>query len=705
MRLAADAGGNGIAIWAERSGMVSSIVYTARYDAARDAWALPESRSAGPVAGATAVAVTPSGDALAVWTVFGAPQTGVFASRFTAVSGTWTAAERITADTPSLLNLATDAAGNAVVVWHAVGQAVRSTRFLAATSTWSAPGNLSLAVPEPGLAGASVAVNAAGDAVAVWSRSGVVEAARAPAGLAFGAPATVSPSDGLNEAAGVAIDPFGNAVVAWTRSMASERITQVSRYDALAAAWSAPTGFGEPGFAYPPAAVAVDPAGNALVLWSRSVASPGIRVLAARYEAATGTWTTTANLSTIQRSAFNVDVAFDAAGRATAVWFEGEQGFGVIQSRSWLSTLPAPSVTGVTPTSGHLAVTVAPPAAVEAAFAATTFEYSLDGGATWTPRAPSGVGSPLAIQGLTDGVVYDLRVRAVNSAGAGRASTALLVRSGTGTAPTDLRIVSRTGNRVTFAWVAPSAGIVPTAYLIEGGISGQPQVLASLPTGGAATQIALDVPNGAFDVRVVAVHGATRLGQSSTLQIRVNAGAVPSAATSLLGSANGSLLALSWTNTWSGAARDGNPARRERFDHHRHRSAADGTVHLRQRPTGYLHLRRVAARRGSAWRRLECRHPDLPGRVRRAPEPADGVQRQRTRRSGVRGLAAADHRRRRRRLCRVGVRRRQRQFPDPVANAGRAGAARQVHGQRRLDGSLRHQRADRRANGDRAVTR
>ena len=485
------------------------------------------------------------------------PQTGVFASRFTAVSGTWTAAERITADTPSLLNLATDAAGNAVVVWHAVGQAVRSTRFLAATGTWSAPGDLSLAVPGPGLAGASVAVNAAGDAVAVWSRSGVVEAARAPAGLAFGAPATVSPSDGLNEAAGVAIDPFGNAVVAWTRSMASERITQVSRYDALAAAWSAPTGFGEPGFAYPPAAVAVDPAGNALVLWSRSVASPGIRLLAARYEAATGTWTTTANLSTIQRSAFNVDVAFDAAGRATAVWFEGEQGFGVIQSRSWLSTLPAPSVTGVTPTSGHLAVTVAPPAAVEAAFAATTFEYSLDGGATWTPRAPSGVGSPLAIQGLTDGVVYDLRVRAVNSAGAGRASTALLVRSGTGTAPTDLRIVSRTGNRVTFAWVAPSAGIVPTVYLIEGGISGQPQVLASLPTGGAATQIALDVPNGAFDVRVVAVHGTSRLGQSSTLQIRVNAGAVPSAATSLLGSANGSLLALSWTNTWSGATLTG----------------------------------------------------------------------------------------------------------------------------------------------------
>ena len=556
VRLAADAAGNGIAIW---DGAVGHGLLHRVHGALR--------RRQGRL-GAAGIAVgrprrrchrrrrrRPRATHWRSGPCSGLPQTGVFASRFTAVSGTWTAAERITADTPSLLNLATDAAGNAVVVWHAVGQAVRSTRFLAATSTWSAPGDLSLAVPEPGLAGASVAVNAAGDAVAVWSRSGVVEAARAPAGLAFGAPATVSPSDGLNEAAGVAIDPFGNAVVAWTRSMASERITQVSRYDALAAAWSAPTGFGEPGFAYPPAAVAVDPAGNALVLWSRSVASPGIRLLAARYEAATGTWTTTANLSTIQRSAFNVDVAFDAAGRATAVWFEGEQGFGVIQSRSWLSTLPAPSVTGVTPTSGHLAVTVAPPAAVEAAFAATTFEYSLDGGATWTPRAPSGVGSPLAIQGLTDGVVYDLRVRAVNSAGAGRASTALLVRSGTGTAPTDLRIVSRTGNRVTFAWVAPSAGIVPTAYLIEGGISGQPQVLASLPTGGAATQIALDVPNGAFDVRVVAVHGATRLGQSSTLHIRVNAGAVPSAATSLLGSANGSLLALSWTNTWSGAAR------------------------------------------------------------------------------------------------------------------------------------------------------
>ena len=256
------------------------------------------------------------------------------------------------------------------------------------------PRHLSLAVPEPGLAGAAVAVNAAGDAVAVWSRSGVVEAARAPAGLAFGAPATVSPSDGLNEAAGVAIDPFGNAVVAWTRSMASERITQVSRYDALAAAWSAPTGWrtrfrlsaSRGGRSTRPATRSCCGAGRSPVrasaCWRR----------ATRRRLAPGP--PTANLSTIQRSAFNVDVAFDAAGRATAVWFEGEQGFGVIQSRSWLSTLPAPSVTGVTPTSGHLAVTVAPPAAVEAAFAATTFEYSLDGGATWTPRAPSGVGRP-----------------------------------------------------------------------------------------------------------------------------------------------------------------------------------------------------------------------------------------------------------------------------------------------------------------------
>ena len=552
VRIAIDDAGNGVAAWDEGSISVTRLVQTARFDASTGAWGPPQVRSASLTPGPPAVAITPSGDAFVVWAERTGPP-GVFASRFTAVSGTWSATEQVTADWSNTPSVAADTAGNAVVVWQgAVGQPVRAARFVAATASWSAPADLSAALLD-GLAAPSVAMNAAGDAVAVWNRAGLVEAARAPAGLAFGAASTVSPVDGVNETPRVALDPAGNAIVAWTRTVGLDRLTQVSRYDVGGNIWSAPTDVGEPGFAYPPAAIAIDSSGNALVLWSRSVASPGIRVLAARYTAATDTWTTTTNLSAIQRSAYNVDVGFDAAGSAVAVWFETEQGFGVIQSRSWRATLAAPGVTEAIPTSGQLAVTVAVPPAVESGFAATTLEYSLDGGTTWTPRAPAGVTSPLVIVGLTDGVSYDLRVRAVNAAGTGEPSPTRRVRSGTGTVPTNFRVVSRTGNTVTFAWVAPAAGLVPTDYVLEGGIGSLPPVLASLPTGGAATQFTLAIPNGSFQIRIVAVQGGLRLGESPALPISVNAGGFPTATTNLLGSARGASLALSWVNPSSGS--------------------------------------------------------------------------------------------------------------------------------------------------------
>ena len=433
------------------------------------------------------------------------------------------------------------------------------------------------------------------------------------------------------------------------------------------------------------------------------VASPGIRLLAARYEAATGTWTTTANLSTIQRSAFNVDVAFDAAGRATAVWFEGEQGFGVIQSRSWLSTLPAPSVTGVTPTSGHLAITVAPKQPSKPRLRrprSSIHSMAAPPGRRARPRAWArpwrSRASPTA-SSTTSSAGREQRRRRPRVH-----RTARAFRNRDRADRPAHRLAHRQPRHL--PWVAPSAGIVPTAYLIEGGISGQPQVLASLPTGGAATQIVLDVPNGAFDVRVVAVHGTSRLGQSSTLQIRVNAGAVPSAATSLLGSANGSLLALSWTNTWSGAALTGirldvsgsittaiNLPPTEQFTFG---SVPPGSYTFAVSPLvgavlgdasnavtltfpGACGAPRTRRRRsasahkavGCSW--IGCRRPPAPppsAMSCRCPAPSAAVSRPSRER-----------------------------WPCRCRPAGT--------GQRRLDGSLRHQRADRRANGDRAVTR
>ena len=55
------------------------------------------------------------------------------------------------------------------------------------------------------------------------------------------------------------------------------------------------------------------------------------------------------------------------------------------------------------------------------------YEYSTDNGANWTARVPAATSSPVAVGGLSNGVTYQVKLRAVNAAGAGAASDAVAV--------------------------------------------------------------------------------------------------------------------------------------------------------------------------------------------------------------------------------------------------------------------------------------
>lgn len=55
----------------------------------------------------------------------------------------------------------------------------------------------------------------------------------------------------------------------------------------------------------------------------------------------------------------------------------------------------------------------------------TNYQYSVDGGISWTTRSPVGTWSPLTIHGLMNGSAYSVRIRGVNANGAGTASTAV----------------------------------------------------------------------------------------------------------------------------------------------------------------------------------------------------------------------------------------------------------------------------------------
>jgi predicted RNA-binding protein with TRAM domain len=115
------------------------------------------------------------------------------------------------------------------------------------------------------------------------------------------------------------------------------------------------------------------------------------------------------------------------------------------------TTPSTPTITGITP--GNQQLSVAFTAGSDGGSAITTYKYSTDGGINWQTRASGTTASPLLIStlstdgttALTNGVSYDIQIRAVNAAGDG---TATGTTQGTPTAP-----ASPTLNAVTLASV------------------------------------------------------------------------------------------------------------------------------------------------------------------------------------------------------------------------------------------------------------
>jgi Tol biopolymer transport system component len=118
-------------------------------------------------------------------------------------------------------------------------------------------------------------------------------------------------------------------------------------------------------------------------------------------------------------------------------------------------------------------------------------------------------------------------------------------------APTALVVDEIVGDVVIFRWTIPGFGPAPTDFVIEGGVA-PGQVQAGLATGSAAPTFTVEIPAGAFYVRVHALNGGARSPASNEIRVFVNVAVVPSAPADLLGLVDGSMLSLVWTNTYAG---------------------------------------------------------------------------------------------------------------------------------------------------------
>jgi uncharacterized repeat protein (TIGR01451 family) len=205
-------------------------------------------------------------------------------------------------------------------------------------------------------------------------------------------------------------------------------------------------------------------------------------------------------------------------------------------------TVPgAPTVTGVTAGDQTLTVAFTAPASNGGA-TITNYEYSLNGGSTWTPRDPASTSSPLELTGLTNGVTRQVALRAVNSVGAGPQSNAMIGRpQAPASEVNDLTAVAQ-DTAVRIRWTPPTSdgGLAITRYQVVSSPDGR---RCSTDADGR-TCVVRNLRNGvAYTFSVVAI---TEAGQGDEATIEATPRTKPSAPRQLGATAGNRSAALRW---------------------------------------------------------------------------------------------------------------------------------------------------------------
>lgn len=272
-RVAIDADGFGMAIWVQESAGVDT-VWSSRY-VPGTGWGTPT-----PIGSGSAQELQPrigadgSGNFMVAWRRFDGAAATLWNQRYTRATGWGTAAPLHPANTSDTysLNLAVDPAGNGVATWHqhdGTFSQVWASRY-AAGSGWSSPMRLD---DGPGDAfGSQVAMDGAGNALAVWAKDGNLVARRQAAG-AWGATEPVETiTVGASVSARIAMNAAGVAQVTWSQEDGARENIWSNRYVPGAGWGTAVRIEAEPEVAYAPQ-VALDPAGNAVAAWIQHLRS------------------------------------------------------------------------------------------------------------------------------------------------------------------------------------------------------------------------------------------------------------------------------------------------------------------------------------------------------------------------------------------------------------------------------------------------
>lgn len=223
--VAIDETGNAVAVWV-RAGPTAGnpVVVASVRRASTGAWEAPVDLAGPFVEVNFEVAMNPSGNAVAAWIATRTDGTVVTESvqaSFRPAGGTWTAPVALSMPTRLVrdLQVRMDRAGNALAAWIqvAIGDHanVQASFRPAGSAVWQPPADVSPTTFGSYASGLDLALDAAGNAVAVWGGGPIQAAIRPAASTAWQPSVDVAAPPDLVYSADVAMDERGNALAVW----------------------------------------------------------------------------------------------------------------------------------------------------------------------------------------------------------------------------------------------------------------------------------------------------------------------------------------------------------------------------------------------------------------------------------------------------------------------------------------------------------
>jgi hypothetical protein len=241
------------------------------------------------------------------------------------------------------------------------------------------------------VAAPQIAIDANGNAIAVWPQPNgdnyTIWSNHYTPSIGWGTPAPLEP-DASTGASDSSIDPQikldanGNAIAVWVRSDNITSHVWSNRYVA-GNGWTMAVPIDDNAVNAGTARIAFDTSGNAIAVWDQSDAAGSFHMWAKRYTAATSAWGSEQMIpdnDTVQ--AFDAQIAIDTAGNALLVWAKSD---GLLRPMEiWASRYTAGDWSIAGRISDPLADVAAPQVALDANGNAIAVWHQIDSNSTHT---------------------------------------------------------------------------------------------------------------------------------------------------------------------------------------------------------------------------------------------------------------------------------------------------------------------------------